>query len=67
MSKTFLPENIDAYVRNHSVRESDLLRRLREETLKQPNPEMQINADQGKFLSLLIDRDCMIGIYYFRI
>ena len=54
MSKTFLPENLYSYVREHTVRESDLLRRLREETLKTPNPEMQISADQGKFLSLLI-------------
>jgi predicted O-methyltransferase YrrM len=54
MSKTFLPENIYTYVRDHSVRESNLLRRLREETLKTPNPEMQITSEQGKFLSLLV-------------
>ena len=54
MSKTFLPENLYAYVRDHSVRENDLLRRLREETLTLPNPEMQITSEQGTFLSLLV-------------
>jgi len=52
--KTFLPENLYTYVRNHSVVESDVLRRLREETLKTSNPEMQISADQGKFFFLLM-------------
>lgn len=52
--KTFLPEKIDQYVRNHSVRESDLLRRLREETLNTPEPQMQITPEQGKFFSLLV-------------
>ncbi len=54
MAKTFLPENLDTYIREHSVRESDLLRRLREETQKTLLPQMQITADQGKFLSLLV-------------
>lgn len=52
--KTFLPENIYTYVRDHSVRESDLLRRLREETRTTPEPQMQISPDQGKFFSLLM-------------
>lgn len=53
-SNIFLPENIYSYVRDHSVRESDLLRRLREETQTTPEPQMQISPDQGKFFSLLI-------------
>ena len=54
MTKSFLPGPLEEYVRDHSVRESDLLRRLRKETLKTPEPQMQITADQGKFLSILV-------------
>jgi predicted O-methyltransferase YrrM len=54
MTKTFVPEHIYSYVLEHTVRESDLLKRLREETLKTPEPQMQISPDQGKFFSLLI-------------
>lgn len=54
MSKTILPENLYAYIRDHSVRESPLLKRLREETQKTPEPQMQIAPDQGKLFSLLI-------------
>ncbi len=36
------------------MRESDLFRRLREETATRPNAVMQISADQGQFFALLI-------------
>lgn len=51
---SFLPENIYSYIRDHSVRESDLLRRLRNETQATPQPQMQISPDQGKFFSFLM-------------
>lgn len=54
MTKSFLSPPLEAYVRNHSVRESDLLRRLRDETLNTTEPQMQITAGQGKFLSILV-------------
>jgi predicted O-methyltransferase YrrM len=54
MAKTFLPPDLDRYVQAHSVQETAILRRLREETLNTSNPEMQITADQGKFLALLV-------------
>jgi predicted O-methyltransferase YrrM len=54
VSKSFLPDDLTEYVFRHSVQESDLLRRLREETLKTPEPFMQITPDQGKFLSLIV-------------
>lgn len=54
MSKSFLSPALTDYVLRHSVQESDLLRRLRDETLHTSEPQMQITADQGKFLSLLI-------------
>lgn len=52
--KTFVPEDIYSYVLEHSVRESELLKRLREETQQTPEPQMQISPDQGKFFSVLI-------------
>lgn len=54
MSKTFLPENLYSYILDHTIHEDDLLRRLREETQKTPEPQMQIAPDQGKFFSLLM-------------
>jgi len=41
------------YVLNVSVRESDVLRRLRLETAQMPLAEMQIPPEQGQFLSFL--------------
>ena len=42
------------YILSNSLRETALLRRLREETATYPNPNMQIAPDQGQFLALLL-------------
>lgn len=42
------------YLFQHSVRECELLQRLREETAKDPMSRMQIAPEQGQFMALLI-------------
>lgn len=42
------------YLLEHSVRESELLRRLRQETAKLSNAGMQISPEQGQLMTLLI-------------
>lgn len=42
------------YLLRNGVRESDIARRLREETQKLPNAQMQIAPDQGQFMHLLV-------------
>ena len=43
-----------AYILDVSLREPELLRRLREETAALPEKHLQISPDQGQFLALLI-------------
>jgi predicted O-methyltransferase YrrM len=52
--RSFLPEAIERYVGETLVKETPLQRRLREETAKLPMGMMQIGADQGAFLALLV-------------
>ncbi len=64
----FLPEKVARYIREHSVREPAVLRELREATKAVPMSGMQIGADQGQFLQLLVQaigaRRCLeIGTY----
>ena len=64
----FLPENVARYIHEHSVREPLVLRELREATKAVPMSGMQIGADQGQFLQLLVQaigaRRCLeIGTY----
>ena len=47
------PELSD-YIRRVSLREPDLLRRLREETATLPMARMQISPEQGQFMQLLM-------------
>jgi len=47
------PELAD-YIRRVSLREPDVLRRLREETASHPRVSMQISPEQGQFMALLI-------------
>jgi caffeoyl-CoA O-methyltransferase len=64
----FLPEKVARYLHEHSVREPLVLRELREATKAVPMSGMQIGADQGQFLQLLVQaigaRRCLeIGTY----
>lgn len=59
---------IHDYVLQQSVRESDVLRRLRQETEKDPDAIMQIPPDQGQLMALLVKligakRSIEIGVY----
>jgi predicted O-methyltransferase YrrM len=56
MSDKFLPltERIYEYLQAVSLREPDVLRRLRAETAQLPMARMQISPEQGQFMSLLI-------------
>lgn len=55
-SKTFtLPDNIYQYLLDNSLRDSDVLRELREVTAADPMSRMQISPEQGQFMSLLIE------------
>jgi caffeoyl-CoA O-methyltransferase len=54
-SKTLsLTPALHDYLVEHSVREPDILRRLREETEKDSMAEMQISPEQGQFMQLLV-------------
>jgi caffeoyl-CoA O-methyltransferase len=52
--KSFLDPKLEHYVADHSVREPDVLRRLREETASHPMAIMQIAPSQGQLFDLLI-------------
>lgn len=47
-------EEVANYVREVSAQETDCLRRLREETYRLPEAEMQISPDQAQFLRVLL-------------
>jgi caffeoyl-CoA O-methyltransferase len=56
------------YMRSVTLREPDVLRRLREETAGLPNSNFQISAEQGQFMALLMHligarRTIEIGVY----
>lgn len=56
------------YMRRVTLREPDVLRRLREETAQLPNSNLQISAEQGQFMALLMHligarRTIEIGVY----
>jgi len=54
-NKTFtLSNELYAYLFENSVREPDILRRLREETAKDSMARMQIAPEQGQFMQLLV-------------
>jgi predicted O-methyltransferase YrrM len=55
MSRHFsFDERTYQYLVDTSVRETEVARRLREETQKLPAAQMQIGPDQGQFLQLLV-------------
>lgn len=57
MSTRTLPLNdaLYEYLLSVSVREPDLLRRLRAETARDPMSRMQISPEQGQFMALLVE------------
>jgi predicted O-methyltransferase YrrM len=64
----FLPEKIARYIGEHSVREPGILRELRAATASVPMSGMQIGADQGSLMALLVQaigaKNCLeIGTY----
>jgi predicted O-methyltransferase YrrM len=50
-----LTEELHAYVLANSLREPRPLARLREETARLPDPDMQSAAEQGQFMALLVE------------
>ena len=52
--RSLLPAALDAYVRTVGARETDVQRRLREETAGLPEAGMQIGADEAGLLALLV-------------
>lgn len=68
-NKTFtLSDSLYRYLVENSVREPEILRKLREETAGDPMSRMQIGPEQGQFMQLLIRmigaRRCLeIGVF----
>src|ERR1700694_3155357 len=54
MSRSLLPANVDRYVTEEITRETPIQRRLRAETARLRQGGMQIGADQGVLLALLV-------------
>lgn len=50
-----LSDELYEYLHTVSLREPDILRRLREETAKMPDAAMQISPEQGQFMALLLE------------
>jgi predicted O-methyltransferase YrrM len=50
----FLPQKIADYIQAHAVREAEILRELRAATARVPHSGMQIGADQGQAMALLV-------------
>lgn len=70
MSKKMIKvsEDLYDYILSASLREPDILRRLREETAPYPHSVMQISPDQCQFMSLLVrltgaTRTIELGVY----
>ncbi len=54
-----IDEKLYEYLLNNSLREPELLKKLREETALMPSVLMQISPEQGQFMGLLVR---LIGI-----
>jgi predicted O-methyltransferase YrrM len=52
--QTGVAEDLAQYIRSVTLREPEILKRLREETSKLPNAMMQIGPEQGQFMGMLI-------------
>lgn len=53
MSKSFIAPELQSYIDSVTLKESDVLRKLREETLTMPDAGYQISPDQGLFMGFL--------------
>src|SRR3989440_1614272 len=51
---TNVTDDLAAYLRRVSLREPDVLRRLRERTASVPEARMQITPEQGQFMQMLV-------------
>jgi caffeoyl-CoA O-methyltransferase len=65
---SFLSDTVSQYLLNCVADESAVLRELRDETQKHKFPGMQIAADQGSFMALLVElvgvkRSLEVGVY----
>jgi O-methyltransferase len=68
LEQLVLTEDIRDYIAEMSLRESDLLREVRERTDAMPERKMQVAAEEGQFLNLLIKatgakRTIEIGVF----
>jgi predicted O-methyltransferase YrrM len=68
MQDLTITDDLWEYMRRVTLRESDVLRKLREETARLPNSNLQISAEQGQFMALLMHligarRTIEIGVY----
>jgi len=52
--QTPISPELAAYIRSVSLREPDLLRRLREETASRADASLQVSPEQGQFLGMLV-------------
>ena len=50
-----IPQPILEYLHSNSIREPEVLRRLREETARHPRANMQIPPEHGQFMALLVE------------
>ncbi len=53
MAKGFIAPELQAYIESVTLKENDILRRLREETAGMPEAGYQISPDQGQFMAFL--------------
>lgn len=51
----YLDDQIYDYLLRHSLRETDIQRRLREETMQHEWARMQVAPEQGQFMALLVE------------
>ena len=62
MTRSLLPTKVERYVTQEIARETPVQKRLRAETARLPQGGMQIGADQGALLALLVHS---IGAIFF--